>query len=338
MKNRSREKITTILSRRGSGERAFWMGNPHPDTLRSYLSHLHLEEYEQLCEYLDDDCRCMLADGAYRHPEGKLMFDPLGGRKQTRYSQDGVFADCTDFAEVEAYDWPDPDHLDFTEILSAIDIRNDKGVFTGFWSHFFHLACDFFGMENYFLKMYTDPLIAEAVTTRIVDFFVEANDRYFTALGDRADILFIGNDLGSQRDLLISPECFDRFLLPGFRRLVEVAHRHNKKVLLHSCGSIYKIIPRLIDIGVDALNPLQALAHNMDAETLGREFGRDLAFVGGIDTQDLLVNGTPDDVRREVRRVRGCLGPNVIISPSHECLLPNIPFANTLAMAEAAKE
>lgn len=338
MKNNSRETVASIVGRTNTDGKAFWMGNPHPETLELYKQTLHIDQYEELCEYLDDDCRCMIADGSYKHPQGKPMFDPLGGRPQTSYNQAGIFAECVDLAEVEAYDWPDPDYLDFTEIISAIEIRNYKGVFTGFWSHFFHLACDFFGMENYFMKMYTDPLIAEAVTTKIVDFYVEANDRFFTALGDRADILFIGNDLGSQLDLLISPECFDRFLLPSFTRLVNVAKKHNKKVLLHSCGSIYKIIPKLIDIGVDALNPIQALAHNMDAATLGREFRKDLAFVGGIDTQDLLVNATPEEVRREVLRVRECLGPNVIISPSHECLLPNIPFANTLAMAKAAKE
>ncbi len=338
MTNDSRKKVTSIITRTNTNHKAFWMGNPHTETLEMYLKKLDLQQYEDLCAYLDDDCRCMIADGAYKHPDGAPIFDPLGGKKQTHYSQDGVFAECTDLSEVEAYPWPDPDHLDFKEIIEAIEIRNTKGIFTGFWSHFFHLACDFFGMENYFLKMYTDPLIAEAVTTKIVDFYEEANDRFFTALGNRADILFIGNDLGSQLDLLVSPECFDKFLLPGFKRLVRVAHKHNKKVLLHSCGSIYKIIPRLIDIGVDALNPIQALAHNMDAETLGREFGKDLAFVGGIDTQELLVNGTPEDVRREVHRVRKCLGPNTIISPSHECLLPNIPFENTLAMAKAAKE
>lgn len=338
MSKNSRQKVAAILGRKGGGERAFWMGNPHPETLELYIKAAGVQHYEALCDLLDDDCRCMIADGAYKHPEGKPMFDTTGGRERKSYGEFGVFAECADLAEVEAYDWPDPDYLDFTDVISAIDMRADKGVFTGLWTHFFHLVCDFFGMENYFAKMYTDPLIVDAVTTKIVDFYVEANDRFFTALGDRADIFFMGNDLGSQLDLLISPECFDRFLLKSFKRLVDVAKKHNKKVLLHSCGSIYKIIPRLIDIGVDALNPIQALARGMDAETLGREFGRDLAFVGGIDTQNLLVNGTPDDIRREVHRVRECLGDNVIISPSHECLLPNIPFENTLAMARAAKE
>ena len=85
---------------------------------------------------------------------------------------------------------------------------------------------------------------------------------------------------------------------------------------------------------VNCLHPLQALARNMDATTLPRDFGGKIAFMGGIDTQELLVNGTPKQVRDEVRRVKETLGPCVIISPSHECILPNVPPVNVAAMAE----
>jgi len=88
---------------------------------------------------------------------------------------------------------------------------------------------------------------------------------------------------------------------------------------------------------VDALHPLQALAAGMGAEDLAR-YKDDLAFVGGIDAQSLFVNGGPEDIKAEVRRVRGLLGPNMVVSPSHEEILPNVPAANVLAMAQAAVE
>ena len=94
----------------------------------------------------------------------------------------------------------------------------------------------------------------------------------------------------------------------------------------------------LIDAGVDALHPLQAKARDMDAASLSREYRSYLAFVGGIDTQDLLVNMKPHEIKDEVRRVKELLGPNYIVSPSHEAILPNIPLENVIAMAEAAKE
>ena len=110
------------------------------------------------------------------------------------------------------------------------------------------------------------------------------------------------------------------------------------QVILHSCGSVYKVIERLIAAGVECLHPLQARAANMDAETLARDFKGRIAFLGGIDTQELLVHGTPAEVKADVRRVKKLLGPCLIVSPSHEALLPNVPPENVVAMAEAALE
>jgi uroporphyrinogen decarboxylase len=126
--------------------------------------------------------------------------------------------------------------------------------------------------------------------------------------------------------------------MPWFRRFTEQGHRYGHQVILHSCGSIHAVIPRLIDAGVDCLHPLQALANNMDAETLAREFKGKIAFMGGIDTQKLLTNGTPEQVRAEVQRVKRLLGPNLIVSPSHEAILPNVPPANVEAMSQAVFE
>ncbi|MGA2117776.1 MAG: uroporphyrinogen decarboxylase family protein [Bryobacteraceae bacterium] len=108
--------------------------------------------------------------------------------------------------------------------------------------------------------------------------------------------------------------------------------------MLHSCGSVYKVIGRMIDAGVDCLHPLQALARNMEAERLAQEFKGRIAFMGGIDAQHIMTNGTSDQIRAEVLRVRGLLGPHFIASPSHEAILPNVPMENVAALAEAAAE
>ena len=150
------------------------------------------------------------------------------------------------------------------------------------------------------------------------------------------DGFFFGNDFGTQRDLICGPRQFDEFIMPWFERFTAQGHRWGKQVILHSCGAIHKVIERLIAAGVDCLHPLQALAEHMDAETLARDFKGRIAFLGGIDTQQLLDHGTPDEVRAEVRRVRDLLGPRVIISPSHEAILPNVPLENIRAMAEEA--
>lgn len=200
--------------------------------------------------------------------------------------------------------------------------------------------CDvrFFGMENYFVKMYTDPEVIHAATRHIVDFYLETNKRYLQMAKPYLSAAFFGNDLGSQRDLLISPECFDTFILPYMRELIDQMKGMGLKVAVHSCGSIDRIIPRLIDAGVDILHPLQAKAANMDAEHLAREYGGKITFLGGVDTQELLPFGTPRQVREEVLRLRDLFKGDFIVSPSHEALLPNVSFENVMAMSRAAKE
>ncbi len=273
-------------------------------------------------------------------PDGRPMFDVLGGRTRTSLSQPGVFAEATTVSVVEAFDWPDPDDLDFTEVLAHIELARSHGfyVFSGMWGSFFHTVADFFGMENYFVKMYTDPAVVEAVTDHVVEFTLEANRRYFAAVGHGMDAYFFGNDFGTQLDLLISPKLFRRFVLPSFVKFTAQAKSYGYKVVLHSCGAIEKAIPALIDAGVDGLHPLQALARGMDAENLVRKYGPELVWIGGVDTQQLLPFGTPEEVTAEVRRLKEVFGPRYVVSPSHEALLPNVSVENLVAMANAAKE
>lgn len=334
----SRAKVLSILSRSNTGTCGYWTGNPHPDTVPIYLNRLGLKNTEALYTHFGDDARWVPADSGYRHPEGKPPFDFYGGGERITLNHPGVFADCEDVAKVHAHPWPDPAYFDFSEVLTKVHQHPDKGVWTGMWAPFFHDVAEFFGMDNYFLGMYANAAVVDAVTERVVDYYLAANERFFEQLGDAADTYFFGNDFGTQRGLILSPELFERFVLPSMKRLIAVAKRHGKKVLLHSCGSIRGVIPKLIEAGVDGLHPLQALAEGMSAEDLAREYGRDLAFVGGVDTQDLLVNGTPAKVREEVLRLREVFGPNYIVSPSHEALLPNVPIENVAAMANAARE
>lgn len=243
----SREKVRQIFNRAGSNEGAMWTGHPNDKTIPIYAEEWGIAPTrEAIFQYLDDDCRWFTADSGYRHPEGRPAFDPAYGTEgRPTLSAAGCFAETETIAEVERYPWPDPAYCDFTEVYRQIDRFQDKMVFTGMWCPFFHLVADFFGMENYFIKMYECPEVVEAVTEHIVDFYVAANEKFFAGLGDRADVMFFGNDFGTQRDLFISPEAFRQFVLPSFKRLIAVGKKYNKKIMLHSCGSIYRIIPDL---------------------------------------------------------------------------------------------
>ena len=331
----SRERIKAIVAGKPADRCGLWLGNPLPEALPAFHAYFGTSTEEELRQLLHDDFRWYHACSApvYKHPEGKPIFDLK--RKGECHGEAGPFAECEDVRQVEDFEWPNPDYLDFSELLRQLAGVGDFYRASGFWSTFFHDVSYFFGVENYFIKMHTHPEIVHAVTRHVVDFYLEANHRFFTQAGDLVDAFFFGNDFGTQLDVLISPDAFNEFIFPYFKQLTDLGHRHGLQVILHSCGAIHKIIPSLIQLGVDALHPLQALAANMDADTLSRDFRGRVAFIGGVDTQNLLFHATPEKVRAEVRRVKNLLGPCFVVSPSQGTVFP-MPPENLRAMAEEA--
>ena len=141
---------------------------------------------------LDDDIR-WIHPSCYRHPDGKPMFDVQ--RKGKELSAAGVLSDCEDVQEIEEFDWPNPDYLDFGEDLQQLRNAGDVYRASGFWCPFFHVVADFLGMENYFIKMHTHPEVVHAVTRHVVDFYLEANRRYFDQAQELVDAFFFGSSV-----------------------------------------------------------------------------------------------------------------------------------------------
>lgn len=333
----SRDRIRTIINAQPADRCGFWLGNPHPDTLPLYHTYFGTSTLEGLHVKLGSDLRWLspqMTPAIYRHPQGKGLFD-IGLHKKS-HAQPGPLADCTTTGEVDRYEWPDLRYLDFTECLADLSHAGSHYRASGFWMPFFHDVMDLFGVEHFMLKLHDHPDVVHAVFQKVCGFYYEANERFFSSAATLVDASFFGNDFGTQRDLMISTRHFDEFMLPWIRRFCGQARAHGLQVIMHSCGSVYRLIDRLIDAGVQCLHPLQARAPGMDAGTLVRDFGGRIAFLGGIDTQELLIRGTPEAVREEVRRLKEVFGPLWIVSPSHEALLPDVPPRNVAAMAEAA--
>jgi len=317
----------------------FWHGNPHADSMARLYKHFDVKDDFELALHLHDDVYWCMPESNGVWTGNTSMFDPLGGMVRKSLNQEGVFANCEDIAEIDRYHWPDLNHLDFSNTLSLLrkTRAHDMATLSGMWCCFYHIVADFFGMENYFVKMHTHPELVLAVTDRVVDFYLKANDILFDQAGDLIDSFFFGNDFGSQLDLLISPDMFHRFVMPYFVKFVNQAKQRGYRVMLHSCGAVAKVIPDLIAAGVDGLHPIQALAQHMDADSLQQQFGGKIVFMGGLDTQQVITFDTPEQVLAECERIRDIFGPNFILSPSHECILPNVPPANVAAMAAAKR-
>jgi uroporphyrinogen decarboxylase len=339
-----RERFRAIVKKE-SAACGFWQGIPHQESEEKLFPYFGVKDNFELGLKLGSVCRFVSPEacGMWTRKDYP-QFDPFnvkeyGPRGLTSLGQEGVFAGCYDPAEIHGYHWPTPGDCDFTRTLGEIDktLAAGQAVLSGTWGSIFSNTWNFFGMENCLIRMSEAPETVLAVTRHLADFYLEANEKLFALAGDRIDALFIGNDFGSQRDLLISPEYFERFFMPFIQEFIDQAHRYGYFLVLHSCGSIYRIIPRLIEAGVDVLHPVQAMAARMDAESLA-PYRDQVVFMGGVDTQRLLPFASPAEVRREVRRLKNIFGPHYILSPSHEAVLPNVPPENIAAMAEAAGE
>jgi uroporphyrinogen decarboxylase len=189
------------------------------------------------------------------------------------------------------------------------------------------------GMEQFLSDLLLEPAIAECVLAHIVDYYLQFNERVFRAAEGTIDIFFMGDDMGTQTGLWVSPKLYRRFFKDNFRRFNELAHRHGIKTMYHTCGNVSALIPDFIDCGLDILQSLQPAA--MDLDALKREYGAHLALQGGIDIQEL-PQKTPEEVRLEVRQRAETLGRDggYIFCTAHN-LLPDVPTENIAALFAA---
>ena len=244
-------------------------------------------------------------------------------------------------AEVEAYKgFPNPDDFitKFTE--EEIAWAKDFCLIGGSWSPIFHDSVELVDMEEFFIMLYTNPGVCEAIIERCFEFHYELDRRVFEQNKNLVDMYFLGNDFGSQRALLLSPDMWRKFYKPPLAKLAEQAKKNGCVTAIHSCGDIHEIIGDLIEIGFDAINPIQVSAANMDPEKLVMDFGDDCVFFGGIDEVKFLQFGTEEESRAETRRMIDILGQKgrYIVAASHDYLLPEMSPGNIVAMFDEAKK
>ena len=241
-------------------------------------------------------------------------------------------------ADVERFDWPDPALFDIEGMRAKCAEWQGYPILGGCYEPFY-LYCRLRGMEQALTDLALNPEVAEAALERIYYFHESVIRRTLEAAKGLIDVIYVAEDLGTQATLLMSPASFRRFLKPWMRKMIDLAHSYGAKVMHHDDGAIRPLLPDLIELGIDILNPIQWRCKGMGREELARDFGKSLIFHGGVDNQQTLPFGTPDDVKREVadniRIFRQAKG--YVVAPCHN-LQPNTPTANILALYEAVHE
>jgi uroporphyrinogen decarboxylase len=251
-----------------------------------------------------------------------------------------------DRAAVDAFAWPDAADPARTAGMGeearryARDEERAVGVGSicgGLTEGLFKLR----GFEEGYMDLAGDPALARRVMERVLEVKLAYWERALPEVGDDADVLVEADDLGGQDRTLFSPRTYRELVKPLHRELFDYLHaRTRARVFFHTCGAVRELIPDLIEIGVDILNPVQVSAANMDTGELKREFGREIVFWGGgVDTQRVLGTGSPADVREEVlRRVEDLRGDGGFVFAAVHNIQPNVPAENILAMRAALRE
>ncbi len=250
-------------------------------------------------------------------------------------------ADIADSGALADYQWPSLEWFDFSVLRSQMEAYEGYAIMTapGYSSPgAFTSAQYLMGMEKAMVDMLINPQFFRAITEHILEFALAFLEKLFEAANDQIDFLRTGDDYGTQRGLMIGIPQWREFVQPTLEAMNGVAKRHGAYHYHHSCGAIRSLIPDLIETGVDVLDPLQTAAVGMVPAELKSEFGSQLCFSGGVDSQNLLPYGTPQDIYDGVHSLLEDMarGGGFFIGPAHN-FQTDVPTSNIIAMYEAAK-
>ncbi|RLE04930.1 MAG: uroporphyrinogen-III decarboxylase-like protein [Candidatus Aminicenantes bacterium] len=287
-----------------------------------------------------DDARIVID---YIGPPLSPGFDVFGRRYEKIAFHTGVYEECVNnplanfnsIEEIERnYTWPSPDWWDFKSLPEQI--KNFKLYpIQGGGSEPFLIYKDLRGQEQAFVDLIENPEMVHYCLDKLFDLAYEITRRILEAIPEDIMLTYVAEDMGAQNDLMFSPAQIREFLIPGMKRIIDLSHQAGAFVFHHNDGSIRKIIPDMIEAGIDILNPIQWRCAGMDREELKRDFGEKIIFHGGVDNQYTLPFGTIKEVQKEVEdnlRILG-EGGGYILSPCHN-IQPITPVENIIALYE----
>lgn len=223
----------------------------------------------------------------------------------------------------------------FFDKVAQLRENSDKYILVMIFGSHFEKAYFARSLEYFLMDLVAEPEFARDLLGKIIEKNMVMLENILAC--DDIDGVLLGSDWGTQIDLIMSPHTWEEMIRPGEQREYDLIHSYGKDVWVHSCGNVVKILPSLIEMGVDVLNPVQPEA--MDIAKLKKDFGDKITFWGGVGTQQVLPNGTPEEVKKESRAVRELMAQDggYIFGPSQD-IQDDVPPENIAALIEVAQE
>ena len=273
-----------------------------------------------------------------RRPEGGYYFDSVYHPFESAKEEKEIEDDASVFETTDLPFWNDEGFSDTADRAKKLYVETEYAVVGNLWVHLLAAGQDLRGYENFMVDLVINKKLAHRLLERQLEAYLPRIESYIDAVGEYIDIIQVNDDLGTQDGPMLSPSLYREMIKPYHKMLWGfIKKASNKPLLLHSCGSVYDLIPDIIECGIDALNPVQVSARNMETARLKREFGADLTFWGGgCDTQEVLPHGTPQEVRDEVERRVADLaaGGGFVFCQVHN-IQPDVTPENIMAMYDA---
>jgi len=309
-------------------------------------AHLGVSDERDMLQRLHID-RPLTVGPAYVGPVPPEGEDIYGCRHDIVDYGTGTYSECThhplaafgSVAEIEAqYRWPQADWYDYGDVPAQLLGWEDYPV-RGGGSEPFLIYKKLRGEEQAFVDLIEHPDIVDYCLDELFALARENTTRIYEALPGRVDISYVAEDMGGQQGLMLSLAHLRRFLLPRMKEMVDLVHASGALAFFHSDGAIRDVLPDMIDMGMDVLNPVQWRCAGMAREGLKQDFGDQLVFHGGVDNQQTLAFGTTDDVRAEVADNLSILGAGggYILAPCHNIQAVSPP-ENIVALYETGLE
>jgi uroporphyrinogen decarboxylase len=249
---------------------------------------------------------------------------------------------ATQVSDLRAFAWPEP-RLNWDELQEQaryLRESTEKALILNLEVGFLHQTQFVRGYDRWLMDMAADPSFAGALLDFVLDIWLAEASAMINAVGEFADIVIYADDIAFQERPMVSPTTYKALIKPRQKRVFDLLQSSGMKRLYHSCGNVWSLLPDLVEMGVEALNPIQVSAGEMgNTAELKKRWGKELTFWGGIDTHYILPRGTPQEVRQEVwRRLDDMAQDGGYVLGSVHDIQSEVPPENVCAMFDAAEE